>query len=187
MRSAPCGGEDSYCPGQGHRHRRATEPKFNTESSEGSYRISATYFWQRGHHAVVRPPIIAFWSGVRCRGHTPSRFHFWWISQSRGGSPNSGLIMRSDSVATKTVSLNKRARSALDKLPAILSGTTLARQRISSAIQFPIPANPLWRSRIDLIGARACRSRKVSKKVRSNDSEPMSGAPVRHQSGAERP
>lgn len=87
----------------------------------------------------------------------------------------------------KTVSLNKRARSVLDKLPAILNGAIFARQRISSAIQLPIPANPLCRRRTALIGARACRFRKASKNVRSNDSEPMSGAPVRHQSGVARP
>jgi len=35
------------------------------------YRASVTekagspYFWQRGHHAVVRPPIVAWHKGVR--------------------------------------------------------------------------------------------------------------------------
>jgi toxin ParE1/3/4 len=32
------------------------------------------YRWQRGHHAVVRPPIVARRNGVRCSGQIPSFF-----------------------------------------------------------------------------------------------------------------
>lgn len=32
--------------------------------------------WQRGHQAVVRPPIVSLRKDDRWRGHTPLRFHF---------------------------------------------------------------------------------------------------------------
>lgn len=83
----------------------------------------------------------------------------------------------------KRVSRNNRARSAEDKLAAVRDGAIFARQRISSAIQLPIPAKPRCNKRTDFTGARAWRWRKVSKNFRSNSAEAMSGAPSRHQSG----
>ena len=113
------------------------------------------YSWQRGHQAAVRPPIVSLRKGDRWRGHTPSRFHFWWISQSGGGSEKLGPMIRSDSLATKRVSRSNRARCAGVRALAETEGAIFARQRISSAIQFPIPTNPLCSSRTALIGARA--------------------------------
>ena len=39
-------------------------------------RSASNYFWHFGHHAVVRPPIVAWRRGVRWRGQTPSAFPF---------------------------------------------------------------------------------------------------------------
>jgi hypothetical protein len=96
-------------------------------------------------------------------------------------------MMRRDSLATKRVSRNRRARFAADNVPAGAIGKTFARQRISSAIQFPMPAKPLCNNKTAFTGARAWRRKKASKNARSNVSEAMSGAPDRHQSGADFP
>ena len=63
--------------------------------------------------------------------------------------------MRSDSLATNRVSRSNLARCARDNAPARTDGAIFARQRISSAIQFPIPANPFCIRTTALIGARA--------------------------------
>ena len=96
-------------------------------------------------------------------------------------------MMRSDSLATNCVSRSNRPRCAPDNALAEIDGAILARQRISSAIQFPIPTNPLCSSSTALIGARAWRLRNASRNPRSNFSEEISGPPVCHQSGLDRP
>gem|GEM_PF-5413246 len=63
-------------------------------------------------------------------------------------------MMRSDSLATKSVSRSSRARCVEDKAPARNEGAILARHKISSAIQFPMPANPSCMRTTALIGAR---------------------------------
>ncbi|MEY2489217.1 MAG: hypothetical protein QOC70_1159 [Verrucomicrobiota bacterium] len=64
-------------------------------------------------------------------------------------------MMRSDSLATNRVSRSNRVRRAGDNALAKTEGAIFARQRISSAIQFPIPENPFCISTTALIGARA--------------------------------
>jgi hypothetical protein len=61
------------------------------------------------------------------------------------------------------------------------------RQRISSAIQLPMPGNRSCISSTALIGVRARRRRKVPTASALNAAERMSGAIRVHQSGGFRP
>jgi len=60
----------------------------------------------------------------------------------------------SDARATKRVLRQIAASFAALNFPARVRGAIRARQRISSAIQFPTPGNPFWRRSTALIGAR---------------------------------
>jgi len=69
----------------------------------------------------------------------------------------------------------------------IFAGTTFARQRISSAIQLPIPEKPDCISTTALIGAFEWRFRKSSKNARWKLAEAISGIALFHQTGSSLP
>ena len=92
---------------------------------------------------MVRPPMVARRSGVPCRGHFPSFFQRACSSHVFGGSELSRPIVRSDARATKRTLRQSSWISFGRSAPAFRRGAIRARQRISSAIQFPIPGNPL--------------------------------------------
>jgi len=62
-------------------------------------------------------------------------------------------MIRNDSRATNFVARKIRSRSFAFNLPGFFDGRTLARHKISSAIQLPIPENPDCINTTALIGA----------------------------------
>ena len=124
--------------------------------------------WQRGHHAVVRPPMVARRRIVPCRGHLPPARQRSCRSQPFGGSELSRPMVRSEARETKrTLRQSAPSFSAL-RAPALRRGAMCARQRISSAIQLPMPGKPPCMSNTALIGARACRPTKSLIAIRVN-------------------
>src|SRR4051794_4713938 len=105
------------------------------------------------------------------------------MSQEGGGSELSRPSVSSERRATNLVSRKRVLRSPAVSCPALRAGLILARHRISSAIQFPIPEKPSWERTTALIGALPCRRRKVSRNSRSNLGETISGTALLHQAG----
>jgi len=115
-------------------------------------------------------------------------FPLLMINQSRGGSPNAGLIMRSDSIATKRVSRIIGRVAVDDRLPAVRSGAIFARQRISSAIQLADAGESALQkqNRFDWCpGVTLEKSVEECAVERGRSECPV--PPARHQSGADFP
>jgi hypothetical protein len=58
-----------------HRGEPETMQKRFTEKHSRFVHEADDSGWHRGHHAVVRPPIVAWLSGVRWRGQRPDFVH----------------------------------------------------------------------------------------------------------------
>jgi len=143
--------------------------------------------WHVGHQAVVRPPIVARRNNVLCRGHFPTSRQRSWINQLRGSLESSGPMIRSDSRATNFVARKSWSRAPAFNLPARFDGRILARHKISSPIQLPIPENPDCINITALTGALRWRFRNRSRNRRSNFSDTISGTPFSHQPGPSLP
>jgi hypothetical protein len=104
-------------------------------------------------------------------------------NQSSGGLDQSGAITRMASRQTscKRSKISRRFRRPI--CPAGTMGATRARQRISSAIQFPTPGNTPCMSKTALIGAPARRSKKASICSKVNASDNTSGGKPCNHSG----
>ena len=87
------------------------------------------------------------------------------MSHDFGGSEKSRPSVRKDSRATNFASLSNAVRFFFVSFPACVAGRILARHKISSAIQFPMPGNPLCMSKTALIGAFLCRLQKFIDKL----------------------
>jgi len=92
-------------------------------------------------------------------------------------------MIRNDSRATNLVARKSSVRSCLFNSWVRLAGRIFARQRISSAIQLPIPENPDCIKSTALMGALPCRSRNESKNFRVNAREAISGIVSFHHAG----
>src|ERR1700730_12604276 len=109
------------------------------------------------------------------------------MSQLRGGSEKSLRRVASERRTTHFVVRKILARSRAVSFPIRFDDKTLARQRISCAIQFPTLGKPFCMRSAALIGAFRCRSRNSLKNFWSNSFESISGGRFFHQSGSPLP
>src|SRR5207247_8762891 len=109
------------------------------------------------------------------------------MSQVRGGSEKFLPSVCSDLRTTNFVARKMAACSRPVNFPVRFEGKILARHKISSPIQLPIPEKPGGMSKTALIGAFRCRSKNGQTNFRDNSGESISGLPEFYKSDAPSP